>query len=374
MKIWVISQKDQEKGGGGEKTTFQTCRELSRRGNEVKWFCGRGSNQKKIEKFSKFRIFRLGKENTETGKFSFLSVFFYIFFILDLSIKLIRVKECPDVVLTIGISTLPVGKIVGMVKRKPVLNFINSYNGFIWFEWLSFPRAVLYLTGEVTFLILFHGKGILCRNNKTRRKLERLTTCQCKVAYGVLDKEIFFKVNREMSEKSLSLDFNCPEELGFFIFVGRLVPIKNVLELVSVFKNLNENLLIVGDGPLRKNIESLSDSESNIKVLGEKDYKTALKLIAKSKALILPSEREEYPRTVLEAITLGRPVFSRKLGVLPELKLKSEIKCFKSFAELSELLKKSESEPFKKIEREFLETHSIENFVDEVEKNLREIC
>ena len=113
-------------------------------------------------------------------------------------------------------------------------------------------------------------------------------------------------------------------------YVGRLSKEKGVATLIEAVKGLDVTLKIIGDGPLRENLElgswsseeksSNSELQTNIQFLG---YKTGDELkdkIKKSMFLVIPSENyENNPRSVIEAFALGKPVVGARIGGIPEL-------------------------------------------------------
>lgn len=97
-------------------------------------------------------------------------------------------------------------------------------------------------------------------------------------------------------------------------FVGRLTYQKNPERLIEVFKKL-QNILpnfksaVIGDGPLRENIETLIREyglEKNVTMLGF--LENPLKILHDSKVMLLVSRWEGLPMCVLESLALGVPV------------------------------------------------------------------
>ena len=107
--------------------------------------------------------------------------------------------------------------------------------------------------------------------------------------------------------------------------VGRLVPVKNQTLLLDAFSRVaerhpNTNLLIVGDGPLRKELEERSYTlgcSPRIKFLGRRsdipDVMAAMDIFA------LTSHSEGMSNTILEAMSSGLPVVSTDVGGNPEV-------------------------------------------------------
>lgn len=131
------------------------------------------------------------------------------------------------------------------------------------------------------------------------------------------------------------------------IFVGRLVPIKQVDHAIKAFSisNLTGKMAIVGDGTEREKLETLTKElniSDRIDFLGWIDNPHQLML--QSKCLVMCSLYEGSPVTLAEAIALGVPIISynssagiadlftldtAKFGLVP----KQNIKAFSSALE-----------------------------------------
>jgi len=105
-------------------------------------------------------------------------------------------------------------------------------------------------------------------------------------------------------------------------YLGRLSHEKGILTLIEAVKGLDVTLKIIGDGPLRLNVENKIKIEniSNVKLLG---YMTSDQLkneMSKSMFMVIPSEwYENNPMSVIESFALGKPVIGARIGGIPEL-------------------------------------------------------
>ncbi len=107
-----------------------------------------------------------------------------------------------------------------------------------------------------------------------------------------------------------------PKKVGF-IFVGRLIKEKGICEFLAACrwlsaKGLEVNCFVAGgrdsnpSSLSEKNMEELQSPDSVVTYLGDvDDIRDAL---AKASVLVLPSYREGTPRSVLEAMAMGRAV------------------------------------------------------------------
>jgi len=104
-------------------------------------------------------------------------------------------------------------------------------------------------------------------------------------------------------------------------FVGRLVPQKDVLTLLSAMKDLpNGKLLMIGDGELRPQVEDFihqNELEDRVVLLGTR-YDVP-DILADSDIFVLPSRWEGLPYVVIEASMAGLPVVATRVGGIPEL-------------------------------------------------------
>lgn len=117
------------------------------------------------------------------------------------------------------------------------------------------------------------------------------------------------------------------DEVRTIICVGRLSPEKGQSGLLQAFSKLASKrpglrLRLVGDGPDRANLESLSNElgiESSVTFVGRLSEEDTLGEIARSDLLVLPSLMEGLPIVLMEAMALGVPVIASGVAGIPEL-------------------------------------------------------
>ncbi len=105
-----------------------------------------------------------------------------------------------------------------------------------------------------------------------------------------------------------------------FAYVGRLEPLKGILELVDVFTRAPDlGLVIAGDGTLDAEVRRRVASTANIRVAGRLDRAGLDELYASSCAVVVPSVGYEVaPLVAIESFAHGTPVVARRLGGLVE--------------------------------------------------------
>jgi glycosyltransferase involved in cell wall biosynthesis len=110
----------------------------------------------------------------------------------------------------------------------------------------------------------------------------------------------------------------------YALFVGRLSPEKGVRMLVTAWERLRKRipLVIVGDGPLRAELEAriARGPLSGVSFAGHLGRDQVLAAMKQARFVIVPSEcYENFPATICEAFACGVPVICTRLGAMEEL-------------------------------------------------------
>lgn len=116
-------------------------------------------------------------------------------------------------------------------------------------------------------------------------------------------------------------------DVNRLVCVGRLGEQKGHLLLVLAVSQLvaegeKFQLFLVGDGPLRTELENLITAlnlQDHIIITGWANSTEVQQQIIAAKALVLPSFAEGLPVVIMEAMALGRPVISTYIAGIPEL-------------------------------------------------------
>ncbi len=111
---------------------------------------------------------------------------------------------------------------------------------------------------------------------------------------------------------------------NYALYSGRLSEEKGIINLVNAFKSITSGkLYIAGDGPEKEKIEHIikeNKLEDRIKLLGYLNKNQMRESLEKCKFLILPSIwYENCPFSIIEALTIGKPVVASNIGGIPEL-------------------------------------------------------
>jgi glycosyltransferase involved in cell wall biosynthesis len=107
----------------------------------------------------------------------------------------------------------------------------------------------------------------------------------------------------------------------YLLFVGRLSYEKGLPTLVAAAKQLPDvPLWLVGDGPLRAELEQQAAGLRHVRFLGSQPHAEVRRLLQRCRAVVLPSAvPENCPLSVLEAFASGKPAVATRVGGVPEL-------------------------------------------------------
>ncbi|OWT33254.1 glycosyl transferase family 1 [Methanobrevibacter sp. 87.7] len=130
------------------------------------------------------------------------------------------------------------------------------------------------------------------------------------------------KFNQENNydfKKELKEEYNLNNDYPILVFVGNLIPRKNVNSIIEAKKiaKTNYNLVIVGDGPEKDNLKKLAENVDNIYFTGAR--RDVEKILPNCDTLILPSHTESFGLVLIEALACGCSVIGSNVGGIKEI-------------------------------------------------------
>lgn len=223
-------------------------------------------------------------------------------------IKVFR-KERPYVVHSMTPKAGMICMLAAWITRVP--RRVHTFTGLVWPTATGLRRRILMLTDRLTCACATHiipeGKGVMndlqngCITHKPMKVL----------GYGNVmgvDMEQFNPLRFTVRKNS---------EQFTFIFVGRIVGDKGINELVEAFTRLhrqydNVRLVLVGKyenelDPVSETTRKMIDTNSAINACGPKYGDDLLQMYVDADCFVMPSYREGFPNTVLEAGAMGLP-------------------------------------------------------------------
>jgi len=140
------------------------------------------------------------------------------------------------------------------------------------------------------------------------------------VIYNAVEK-IDCPLSPEAAKEDLKISGN------IILSIGRLVPWKGFETLIKIFPKLlevnnNYKLVIVGDGPERKNLEELikqNNLSGQVVLTGQINHRDIPKFLRAADFFVLNTSYEGLPHLVVEALMMKLPVITTKIGGNPEV-------------------------------------------------------
>lgn len=231
--------------------------------------------------------------------------------------RMVRVfiKEKPDMVHSMTPKAGLICMMAGWLTRVPLR--VHTFTGLVWPTSTGLKRKILMFTDILTCACATHvipeGEGVkndLINGGITKKPLKVLGYGSCK---GV--DLAYFQMSEKLRAKSEKL--RKPGTFTF-LYVGRLVRDKGINELVEAFvklhqENSNTRLWLVGR--LEDSLDSIKlstkamieDANNGTESVGPKYEDDLLEYYAASDCLVLPSYREGFPNTPIEAGAMGLP-------------------------------------------------------------------
>lgn len=205
-----------------------------------------------------------------------------------------------------GLLTMVAAKLTGVPVR------IHTFTGLIWPTSVGFKRKILVLMDKLLCSCATHiipeGQGVLndLKNNGVCKKPMKV------LGYGNVRGVDLVRFNPDR------FSFTPIDHKPFtYVFVGRIVGDKGINELVEAFSKLHDkypNTKLVLVGNYETNLDSVSettqrriDSVNEIEACGPKYGDDLLQMYKDADCFVLPSYREGFPNTVLEAGAMGLP-------------------------------------------------------------------
>ena len=228
--------------------------------------------------------------------------------------SMIRVfqKEKPTMVHSMTPKAGLLCMIAGWLTGVPVR--VHTFTGLVWPTERGLKRKILILTDKLTCACATHiipeGEGVksdLIAGKITKKPLKVL-------GYGNVKGVDMDKCSRRPEVMAIAEKLR-KEDCFTFLFVGRVVRDKGINELCYAFERLYNDypktrLILVGPyedalDPISEQSRKIIDENKAIEAVGAKSGDELLAYYAAANCFVMPSYREGFPNTVLEAGAMG---------------------------------------------------------------------
>jgi len=132
---------------------------------------------------------------------------------------------------------------------------------------------------------------------------------------GFESNKIFLKPNFLVNCLSVNFDITYN---NYILYIGRLSNEKDVESIIDVFRYIDFNIIIAGDGEKMETLKKIAFGKSNIIFAGYTNGESKEKLLANARFFIFSSRcYENFPISILEAFKYKKAVVASNLGSIP---------------------------------------------------------
>lgn len=237
----------------------------------------------------------------------------------NLSLFRYLIKERPDVVITSGFQLNTLFAII--------YSYIYHKKMIIWTELTKDTerhRQIGTFKKLIRRFVANHAHSFICAGQMAKDYILSLNSntkdTKFYLAYNTINKEQFLtalkyhKLNRNEVRKVRELSDSI-----LLLFVGRFVEIKGLKELLNIIDFLRPKypqikLMLVGDGPLRKELQDICNQKGLTNVIFE-GFKSPEQLplyYSIADIFVLLSHKDCNPLVIIEALTASLPIVASK--------------------------------------------------------------
>lgn len=279
-----------------------------------------------IAVYDKFREFGLTAYKVKmTGKFDPISI-------LRLA-KLLNVEKF-DIIHTHGYKSDILGLLAARISRKKI---IATPHGF---ENVKDPKLQFFI--KLGCMALKHCDAVSPLSDELQNDMSRIKVKPEKV-HLITNGVDLDEVERIRSSTDLpTKEFQRNEKI--IGYVGQLAFRKNIAALINTFDQIYKvrqdvRLLLIGDGPLRKDLEEkvqLLESGPHIEFLGYRDDR--LQFVKQMDIFCMTSSLEGIPRCMMEAMAMGKPVVAFQIPGIDKLIIDKETGLLAPYGNIEQLV------------------------------------
>jgi glycosyltransferase involved in cell wall biosynthesis len=296
MRILVINWRDirHPQAGGAEVHVHETFRRIAKRGHQVTLLCSRVPGQKRQEIVDGIMTIRTGNWKN----FNFAAANFY----------LRHLRRHPWDVIVDDVNKIPFYSPL-YVRRNVLLLVPHLFGTTVFLEAPLHLAAYVYLWERLVPLVYRNTPAVAISASTKQDLLERgLSEKRISVVHCGIDHDIY-KPGRSKT---------CVSEYEF-LYLGRLKRYKNVDSLLVAGSMLRRHgglrIAVAGEGDDLERLKSRAmelDMMDRVTFHGYVSLEEKVRLLQSAYAAVVPSPKEGWGLTAIEASACGTPVIASK--------------------------------------------------------------
>lgn len=224
-----------------------------------------------------------------------------------------------------------------------IMNNIDCWVFFIGGETFLIPMIFAKIIKKKV-IIIFSGSTVQtleASNDRLSKIAKNLSTVNCTLSDRIVvyskslikswklnsfNKKISVKKHNIINTNKFKIKKEYKCRTNIIGYVGRFSNEKGILNLLKSREKILEQIddatfLIIGDGPLKENIDNHKDSVLNEKteLINWVNHDELSEYLNEMKILLIPSYTEGLPNIMLESMACGTPVLANSVGSIPDI-------------------------------------------------------
>lgn len=316
MNILIVSHEYPPIGGGGANACYYLSKEYAKSGHRVTIVTALYKDLPKEETIDGVQVVRVRVLRKEEEKSTFFEMLTYLVSAWHKISRMVKKEKFDVCQIFFGIPSGPIG---WYLKKKHHIPYIIRFGGG------DIPGAqkrfsIVYKILTPAIRAIWANADALVANSEVLR--DRALSFESKYPIEIISNGVDsgdFSKDTEPKKEDKKIEI---------LFVSRLIKGKGLQFIIPEMKRINQecdnrvNLVIVGDGPYREELEEItqkSGASLYVRFEGKKNKKELYPYYKSADFFILPSESEGMPNVVLEAMAMGLPVIMTPCGGSKEL-------------------------------------------------------
>lgn len=303
MKILAVSHEFPPIGGGGANACYFLTKGFVEKGHEVTLVTANYKGLKEQEYVHGVEVIRVNSKRENKEHCSFGEMLSYLIKAMPVTERLQKERKFDVCLVFFGIPSGPIGYVL---KKKYKLPYVIRFGGGDVPGFQERFTKVYKLIGPAIKLI-WKNADVRIANSAGLKKmaLDFYDKSNFQIICNGVDTEMFYPIEKADSQKITIL------------FVSRLIERKGLQYIIPELQKIQNStdkqirLLVVGDGPYRKELERLvkeNHVEDIVQFEGQKSKEEIVPYYQNADLFILPSAKEGMPNVVLEAMACGLPI------------------------------------------------------------------
>jgi len=317
--LYIVTQSE---WGGAQKYIFDLATNLANDFDIAVAAGPDGTNHDLINKLENFKIrthlFKHLKRNINPYH-DFLAILEIAKFLKQRQFDIIHLNSSKA-----GVIGALANKLAVLLANTKHTKVIYTAHGWAYLEPQNTLKQVLYLNLERLANNLRHATIVL--SNKEKEVALKYQTAKKEnifiIPNGIALNKLIF-----LDKKTAKKDLNLPTENFIIGTIANLYKTKGLKYLIEAVQILNEQnsfnncqLIIIGEGQTRKNLEmQIQHYNLQNKIILFGSLSDASKYLKAFGIFVLPSIKEGFPYTILEAMAAELPIIATKVGAIPEI-------------------------------------------------------